>query len=138
MTIPRIPFIAPLERPTSRVTHLSRRSMKLWLARGIPPTVVEQMLPFVTVFSNLASINILDAAPQVAAALAGMSPELLQEVLAQRGDPTLDPKSLLEVDREPRSGDAGGLESLSDLDRGGIRRRAPGRGGGRDPASRKR
>jgi general secretion pathway protein K len=68
---------------------------ELWLVKGIPPPVVERMLPFVTVFSNLASINIVDAAPQVVAALPGMTPEKLQEVLAQRGDPTLDQQSLL-------------------------------------------
>ena len=60
-----------------------------------PPLVVEKMLPFVTVFSNLASINILDAAPQVVAALPGMTPERLQAVLSQRGDPALDPSSLI-------------------------------------------
>jgi general secretion pathway protein K len=70
-------------------------SEELWLVRGIPPLVVERMLPFVTVFSNLASINILDAAPQVVAALPGMTPENLQAVLSQRSDPTLDPRSLL-------------------------------------------
>jgi general secretion pathway protein K len=68
---------------------------ELWLVRGIPPLVVEKMLPFVTVFSNLASVNILDAAPQVVAALPGMTPENLQAVLAQRGDPALDPRSLM-------------------------------------------
>jgi general secretion pathway protein K len=68
---------------------------ELWLVRGIPPLVVERMLPFVTVFSNLASINILDAAPQVVAALPGMTPDNLQAVLSQRGDPALDPRSLL-------------------------------------------
>ena len=68
---------------------------ELWLVRGIPPLVIERMLPFVTVFSNLASVNILDAAPQVVAALPGMTPENLQGVLSQRADPTLDPHSLL-------------------------------------------
>src|ERR1700694_6121493 len=55
------------------------------------------MLPFVTVFSNLASVNILDAAPQVVAALPGMTPENLQSVLSQRANPALDPRSLLGV-----------------------------------------
>jgi general secretion pathway protein K len=68
---------------------------ELWLVRGIPPLVVERMLPYVTVFSNLASVNILDAAPQVVAALPGMTPQTLQEVLAQRADPALNPRSLL-------------------------------------------
>jgi general secretion pathway protein K len=67
---------------------------ELWLVRGIPPVVVERMLPFVTAFSNSASINIADAAPQVVAALPGMTPERLQAVLAQRADPTVDPRSL--------------------------------------------
>jgi general secretion pathway protein K len=67
---------------------------ELWLVRGIPPVVVERMLPFVTAFSNMASINIADAAPQVVAALPGMTPERLQAVLAQRGDPKLDPRAL--------------------------------------------
>ena len=47
------------------------------------------------VFSNLASINVLDAAPQVLAALPNMTPESLQAVLSQRGDPALDPRSLI-------------------------------------------
>jgi general secretion pathway protein K len=68
---------------------------ELWLVRGIPPAIVERMLPFVTVFSNLPSINVLDAAPQVLAALPNMTPESLQSILAQRGDPTLDPQSLI-------------------------------------------
>ena len=67
---------------------------ELWLVRGIPPVVVERMLPFVTAFSNMASINIADAAPQVVAALPGMTPERLQAVLLQRSDPRLDPRSL--------------------------------------------
>jgi general secretion pathway protein K len=67
---------------------------ELWLVRGIPPFVVERMLPFVTVFSNLPSVNIADAAPQVLAALPGMTPERLQAVLAQRADPRLDPRAL--------------------------------------------
>lgn len=70
---------------------------ELWLVRGIPPAIVEGMLPFVTVFSNLASINVVDAAPQVLAALPNMTPENLQSILAQRGDPALDPQSLVGI-----------------------------------------
>jgi general secretion pathway protein K len=67
---------------------------ELWLVRGIPASVVERMLPFVTAFSNMPSINIQDAAPQVVAALPGMTPDRLQAVLAQRGDPRFDPRAL--------------------------------------------
>ncbi|MFB9265910.1 general secretion pathway protein GspK [Bradyrhizobium erythrophlei] len=68
---------------------------ELWSVYGIPPAVIERMLPFVTVFSNLAQVNVRDAAPQVLAALPGMSPEALQAVLSQRGDPALDPRALI-------------------------------------------
>jgi general secretion pathway protein K len=85
---------------TSGIAYLPRHAPfpeaeELWLVQGIPPPLVERVLPFVTVFSNLASINVLDAAPQVLAALPGMTPENLQEVLVQRGNPALDPRSLL-------------------------------------------
>jgi general secretion pathway protein K len=85
---------------TSGVAYIPRhapfpQAEELWLVKGIPPLVIERMLPFVTVFSNLATINILDAAPQVLAALPGMTPERLQAFLTQRGDPTIKPDSLL-------------------------------------------
>jgi general secretion pathway protein K len=70
---------------------------ELWLVRGIPPAIVERMLPFVTVFSNVAQVNVLDAAPQVLAALPNITPESLQSVLSQRSDPALDPRSLIAV-----------------------------------------
>ena len=81
---PYVPRHAPFPAPE-----------ELWLVRGIPPAVIERMLPFVTVFSNVATINVLDAAPQVLAALPNITPESLQSVLSQRGDPALDPRSLI-------------------------------------------
>jgi general secretion pathway protein K len=87
---------------TSGLAYLPRhapfpQAEELWLVHGIPPTFIERMLPFVTVFSNLPSINILDAAPQVVAALPGMTPGILQEVLSQRADRAVDPRSLLGI-----------------------------------------
>jgi general secretion pathway protein K len=87
---------------TSGVAYIPRHAPfpepeELWLVQGVPPVFIERMLPFVTVFSNLAAVNILDAAPQVLAALPGMTPENLQALLAQRDDPSLDPHSLLEM-----------------------------------------
>jgi general secretion pathway protein K len=67
---------------------------ELWLVRGIPPVVIERMLPFVTVFSNLRTVNVLDAAPQVLAALPNMTPERLQQILRARSDPNTDPRSV--------------------------------------------
>jgi general secretion pathway protein K len=57
---------------------------ELGLVLGIPEQMVERATPFVTVYSGQPQINILDAAPQVLAALPGMNPERLHTVLAQR------------------------------------------------------
>lgn len=70
-------------------------SDELWLVRGIPAAVVERVLPFVTVFSNMRTVNLLDAAPQVVAALPGMTPGMLQQVLRDRTDPNVDPRALV-------------------------------------------
>jgi len=70
-------------------------SDELWLVRGIPSAVVERVLPFVTVFSNMKTVNVMDAAPQVVAALPGMTPETLQQLLRDRADPNIDPRSLV-------------------------------------------
>jgi general secretion pathway protein K len=67
---------------------------ELWLVQGIPPALIERMIPFVTVFSNLASVNVADAAPEVLAALPGMNPEKIQAILKQREDPSVDPSAL--------------------------------------------
>lgn len=70
-------------------------SDELWLVRGIPSAVVEHMLPFVTVFSNMRTVNVIDAAPQVVAALPGMTPGMLQQVLRDRADPNVDSRALV-------------------------------------------
>ena len=85
---------------TSGATYIPRHAPfpaveELWLVRGIPSAIVERMIPFVTVFSNMAAINVLDAAPQVLAALPGMTPETLQSLLVQRSDPSIDPHALI-------------------------------------------
>lgn len=72
-------------------------SDELWLVRGIPSVVVERLLPFVTVFSNMRTVNVLDAAPLVVAALPGMTPETLQQVLRDRADPNVNPRSLVAI-----------------------------------------
>src|SRR5215831_17217457 len=42
---------------------------ELWLVLGLPPAMVERVLPYVTVFSGVPQINIMDASPLVLAAL---------------------------------------------------------------------
>jgi general secretion pathway protein K len=56
----------------------------LWLVIGLPEPLVERALPFLTVHSGLAQVNVLAAAPDVLAALPGMSPDRLHSVLVQR------------------------------------------------------
>lgn len=58
---------------------------ELWLVLGLPPVLVERALPFVTVFSGLPTVNVLDARPEVVASLPGMSSDRLYAVLSQRG-----------------------------------------------------
>jgi general secretion pathway protein K len=58
---------------------------ELWLVLDLPPALVERALPFVTVYSGMPTVNILDASPEVVAALPGMSADRLYAILSQRG-----------------------------------------------------
>jgi general secretion pathway protein K len=57
---------------------------ELWLVHGIPEALIERAMPFVTVYSGTAQVNILDAPAEVLAALPGMTPDRLHAVLRQR------------------------------------------------------
>ena len=57
---------------------------ELGLVLGLPPALVERAMPYVTIFSGRADVDIIEAAPQVIAALPGMTPERLNAVLARR------------------------------------------------------
>jgi len=57
--------------------------------------MVERALPFLTVYSGRPQINILDAAPQVIAAMPGMAPAQLQAVLAARQAAPQDTQALV-------------------------------------------
>jgi len=59
---------------------------ELWLVLGLPPGLVERAMPLVTVFSGKAEVNVFDAAPEVVAALPGMTSERLNAFLAQRAN----------------------------------------------------
>jgi general secretion pathway protein K len=58
---------------------------ELWLVLGLSPAIVERALAYVTVFSGRQEITVRDAAPEVLAALPGMTPSRLGELFAQRG-----------------------------------------------------
>ena len=68
---------------------------ELSLVRDIPSSLVERALPFVTVYSGRPQVNVLDAAPEVLAALPGMTSERLSALLAQREASPESAKALL-------------------------------------------
>jgi general secretion pathway protein K len=57
---------------------------ELSLVLGLSDLLVERALPFVTVYSGLPQINVFDAAPEVIASLPGMTPAMLQDILARQ------------------------------------------------------
>ena len=57
---------------------------ELALVLGLPPAMVERAMPYVTVYSGRPEVNVRDAAPEVIAALPGMTPERLNTVLNDR------------------------------------------------------
>ena len=59
---------------------------ELWLVLGLPPALVERAMAYVTVYSGKAEVNVFDAAPEVVAALPGMTPDRLKAFLAQRAN----------------------------------------------------
>jgi general secretion pathway protein K len=65
---------------------------ELWSVQGLPPVLVERALSFVTVYSGMAEINVLEAPPEVVAALPNMTPARLNAFLAQRETLTADPQ----------------------------------------------
>ena len=68
---------SPRQAPFAHVNELA-------LVLGLPPALVDRALPFVTVFSGSPKINVLVAAPEVIAALPGMTPSGLKEFLKER------------------------------------------------------
>jgi general secretion pathway protein K len=64
---------------------------ELTLVLSLPQALVEAAMPYVTVYSGRAEINILDAAPTVLAAVPGMTPARLATFLGGRG--SLDSQS---------------------------------------------
>jgi general secretion pathway protein K len=68
---------SPRQAPFAHVNELA-------LVLGLPPALVDRALPFVTVFSGLEKINVLVAAPEVLAALPGMTPSGLKQFLTER------------------------------------------------------
>jgi general secretion pathway protein K len=78
---------APRQAPFAHVNELS-------LVLGISPAMVERALPYLTVYSKSADVDVLLAPPEVVAALPGMTPEALNDFLKQRSSLPRDPKAI--------------------------------------------
>jgi general secretion pathway protein K len=72
-------------------------TLELNLVLGLPPPIVERILPYVTVFSGKAQVDLVNAAPDILAALPGMTPDILHKVLEARAKDPDDVKSLTEL-----------------------------------------
>ena len=77
----------PRQAPFAHVNELG-------LVLGLPPALVERALPFVTVFSGAPGVDVLNAAPEVIAALPGMTPLVLKQFLNDRGSLSNDPTAI--------------------------------------------
>jgi general secretion pathway protein K len=75
---------------------------ELALVRDLPTALVERALPFVTVYSGRPQINILDASPEVIAALPGMTGDSLNAFLAQRQTSPKNAETLLPLLKDAR------------------------------------
>jgi general secretion pathway protein K len=78
---------SPRQGPFAHVNELG-------LVLGISPAMVERALPFVTVYSKSADVDVLLAAPEVVAAVPGMTPEALNDFLKQRASLPRDEKAV--------------------------------------------
>jgi general secretion pathway protein K len=74
----------------SRFFHIDELSV----VPGLPKELVEQALPFVTVYSGQSGVNFLEAPPEVLASVPGMTKDRLDSILSQR-QATADGKALL-------------------------------------------
>src|SRR3984893_5805628 len=78
---------SPRQAPFAHVNELG-------LVLGLPPALVERALPFVTVFSGASGVDVVTAAPEVIAALPGMTPLTLKQFLMNRAASPNDPAAI--------------------------------------------
>jgi general secretion pathway protein K len=68
---------APRGAPFAHIDELS-------LVVDLPPAIVERAKPFLTIYTGKAQIDVLDAAPEVVAAIPGVTPNLIQSLTEAR------------------------------------------------------
>ncbi|HYA74083.1 MAG TPA: type II secretion system minor pseudopilin GspK, partial [Roseiarcus sp.] len=78
---------SPRQAPFAHVNELA-------LVLGLTPALVERALPYVTVFSGAAGVDVMVAPPEVIAALPGMTPLKLKQFLGDRGSLVNDAAAL--------------------------------------------
>jgi general secretion pathway protein K len=66
---------------------------ELSLVVGLPPGLIERAKPFLTIYSGKPQVDVLDAAPEVIAAVPGITPDLLN-ALAEARRTGADPQSV--------------------------------------------
>jgi general secretion pathway protein K len=81
---------------------------ELWLVLGLPRELVERALPFLTVYSGSPNIDVMDAAPEVVAAVPGMSADRLYAILGQRGPGAANTKIVEGLLGSPEGGEESG------------------------------
>jgi general secretion pathway protein K len=81
---------APRQAPFQNVLELP-------LVLGLPPYIVERVLPLVTVYNGHPEIDIRVAPPEVLSALPNVTPDQLQKVLAARVQRPVDSQALLRL-----------------------------------------
>jgi general secretion pathway protein K len=77
---------SPRGAPFAHIDELS-------LVLDLPPGLIERAKPFLTIYSGKPQIDVLDAAPEVLAAIPGLTPDLLS-ALAQARATGADPQSV--------------------------------------------
>ena len=61
-------------------------ALELSLVMGLPPRIVERMLPLVTVYTGTPQVDVANADPDVLAALPNITPEIIKDVLQARAN----------------------------------------------------
>ena len=77
----------PRQAPLAHINELG-------LVLGLPPALVERALPLVTIFSGSPGVDVVNARPEVIAALPGMTPLILKQFLNDRGTFRNDPQAI--------------------------------------------
>ncbi|QJP16353.1 general secretion pathway protein GspK [Starkeya sp. ORNL1] len=91
---------------------------ELWLVAGLPPALIEQALPHLTVFSGEAAVHAVDADPVVLDSLPGVA-ERPTETLSADGS-TGDVRAVARPGTTLEGGDAVRVTVRIDFDNGGV------------------